>query len=162
MAFKMVVVLSGPEPQRTNLEKILLDQLVDHPNKVCFVRGVVSDATPPIIENKNISILNYLTTVNLNKVLNSSEVVVCRSGYSSLMDLVKLNKRAILIPTPGQTEQEYLADYLSKTGGFIMATQKDFNLRNSLIALEKTTTITWSKRDELIKILDDLLDDFSS
>ena len=162
IAYKMVIVLSGPEPQRTNLEKILIDQLVDYPEKVCFVRGVVSDTTPPIIDNQNISMLNYLTAAKLNQVLNSSEIVVCRSGYSSLMDLIKLNKRAILIPTPGQTEQEYLADYLSKTGGFIIATQKGFNLKNSLATLEKATTATWPERDELTKVLDGLLNDFSS
>ena len=161
IAYKVVIVLSGPEPQRTNLEKILIDQLVDYSDKVCFVRGVVSDAIPPVIGNKNITILNYLTTVKLNQVLNSSEIVICRSGYSSLMDLVKLNKRAILIPTPGQTEQEYLADYLSKTGGFIMATQKDFNLKNSLANLEKATTAVWPKRDELTIVLDTLLNGFS-
>ena len=160
--YKIAIVLSGPEPQRTNLENILLEQLVDYLDDVCFVRGVVNDLPPPIIDNKNISILNYLTSAKLNQVLNKSEIVVCRSGYSSLMDLVKLNKSAVLIPTPGQTEQEYLADYLSKTGGFLMATQKDFNLKNSLVALEKTTTANWPERDELTEILDDLLVEFSS
>lgn len=155
--YKLAVVLSGPEPQRTNLENILIKQLADYPEKVCFVRGVVNDNAPPVINNRNISIINYLTAAKLNQVLNASEIVVCRSGYSSLMDLVKLNKRAILIPTPGQTEQEYLADYLSKIGGFMTARQKDFNLKNSLADMDKATSKTWPEEDNLANILNDLL-----
>jgi len=156
--YQMAIVLSGPEPQRTNLETILLKQLVNYSDKVCFIRGVVSDTPPPLVDNKNISILNYLTTAALNQVLNESEIVVCRSGYSSLMDLVNLNKKAILIPTPGQTEQEYLAAYLSDTGGFVGAEQKGFDLKKSLLALNKTTTNAWPEEDGLRDLLDDLLE----
>lgn len=158
--YKIAIVLSGPEPQRTNLENILLKQLVDYSNKVCFVRGVVSDTPPPTIDNKNISIINYLTSAKLNQVLNESEIVVCRSGYSSLMDLVKLDKRAILIPTPGQTEQEYLAEYLSEMGGFVAAGQERFEVENSLAELERTTITTWPEKDGLAAILDPLLEKF--
>ncbi len=155
--YKLAIVLSGPEPQRTNLEKILLKQLVNFPDRVCFVRGVVNDATPPLVDNKNFFIQNYLTADKLNQVLNESEIVVCRSGYSSLMDLVKLGKRAILIPTPGQTEQEYLAEYLSEIGGFVAAEQADFELKKALVLLNKTTTKSWPEKDELGNLLDDLL-----
>lgn len=161
MEYKIAIVLSGPEPQRTNLENILLKQLIDYPSKVCFIRGVVEVTTPPLIDNKNISVINYLTATKLNQVLNRSEVVICRSGYSSLMDLVKLNKQAILIPTPGQTEQEYLADYLSKTGGFSAATQKDFDLESSLVELDKTNVVTWPEKDGLANILESLLEKLS-
>ncbi len=156
--YRMAIVLSGPEPQRTNLEKILLEQLVNFSDKVCFVRGVVNDATPPMIENQNLTILNYLTTDKLNQVLNKSEIVVCRSGYSSLMDLVKLGKRAILIPTPGQTEQEYLAEYLSEIGGYVAAEQEDFELKKALFLLNETTTKTWPEKDGLGNLLDSLLE----
>jgi len=73
------------------------------------------------------------------------------------MDLVALNKRAILIPTPGQTEQEYLADYLSKIGGFGVATQKGFNLKNSLAALENIPESNWPEGGELGVVLDKTL-----
>ena len=154
-AYKLAVVLSGPEPQRTHLENILLSQLKTCQDKVCFVRGMVSNSAPPLVDNNNISIHNYLTTVELNRILNVSEVVVCRSGYSSLMDLVKLNKRAILIPTPGQTEQEYLAKYLSEAGGFVTMQQRSFDLEKCLADLEKTTATNWPEEDGLGKVLDD-------
>lgn len=156
-AFKLAIVLSGPEPQRTNLEKILLKQLSEYPEKVCFIRGVVTEASPLIVGNKNISVHNYLTATKLNQVLNSSEIVVCRSGYSSLMDLVVLNKPAILIPTPGQTEQEYLADYLSKIGGFALANQRDFNLKSSLAELESIAKSTWPEGSGLEEVLEKTL-----
>ena len=152
--YKLAIVLSGPEPQRTNLEKILFQQLSDYSEKVCFIRGVISDALPPIVDNKNISVINYLTATKLNQVLNASEMVLCRSGYSSLMDLVKLNKRAVLIPTPGQTEQENLADYLSKIGSFAVANQRDFNLKDSLATLDNIVESTWPKGKELEAILE--------
>jgi len=156
--YKMAVVLSGPEPQRTNLETILLKQLANYPNKVCFVRGVVSNTPPPLIDSKNISILNYLTATALNQILNESEIVVCRSGYSSLMDLVKLDKRAILIPTPGQTEQEYLAAYLSEISGFVAANQENFDIRMALAALDKTTRKAWPEEIGFEGFLDILLE----
>jgi len=157
--YKIAIVLSGPEPQRTNLENILLKQLKTYAAKVCFVRGMVSDTPPPTINNKNISILNYLTTTDLNQILNESEIVICRSGYSSLMDLVKLNKRAILVPTPGQTEQEYLAEYLASAGGFTTSSQDKFDLENSLLALKKITKTTWPEENSLTALLDELLKD---
>jgi len=159
--YNLAVVLSGPEPQRTNLENILIKQLADYPQKVCFVRGVVAASPPPMLENKNISIINYLTSSKLNQVLNASEMVICRSGYSSLMDLVRLNKRAILIPTPGQTEQEYLANYLSRTGGFATATQSNFDLKHNLKVLNNTDSAAWPEEDRLKNILRNLLEKFS-
>jgi len=158
--YKLAIVLSGPEPQRTNLENILIKQLADYRQKVYFVRGVVNDTPPPMMDNKNIFMINYLTATKLNQVLNASEMIICRSGYSSLMDLVKLNKRAILIPTPGQTEQEYLTNYLSKIGGFITARQKDFNLKNSLAEMDKAIPKIWPLEDNLADILEPLLKKF--
>ena len=73
------------------------------------------------------------------------------------MDLVALNKRAILIPTPGQTEQEYLADYLSKVGGFALANQQDFNLKNSLAELENIAKSTWPEGSGLEEVLEKTL-----
>ena len=61
-------------------------------------------------------------------------MVICRSGYSTLMDLMRLRKRAFLIPTPGQTEQEYLARKLMQREVFYSATQKSFSLPEALEA----------------------------
>jgi predicted glycosyltransferase len=74
--------------------------------------------------------------------LQQARMVVCRSGYSTLMDLVALRKKAIVIPTPGQTEQEYLGKYLHRKGFFYCAAQKHFNL---FTALQDAQQFPWCK-----------------
>ena len=64
------------------------------------------------------------------ELVAKSKKIICRGGYSSLMDLITLNRNAYLVPTPGQTEQEYLAEYLTKEGLFNYCKQKDFKLKN--------------------------------
>ncbi len=62
--------------------------------------------------------VSHLGAKELNEAMLASDMVLSRSGYTTLMDLAKLNKKAILIPTPGQSEQEYLGKYLMKKGYF--------------------------------------------
>jgi UDP-N-acetylglucosamine:LPS N-acetylglucosamine transferase len=59
-------------------------------------------------------------------------MVIGRSGYSTIMDLVAMKKKAILIPTPGQTEQEYLARYLHNVGLFLRSQQRNFSIDASV------------------------------
>src|ERR1043165_7696464 len=73
-----------------------------------------------------------LTKAELQPLLEQAELVICRSGYSTLMDLVALNKKAIVIPTPGQTEQVYLARHLHKEGIFFSMPQRNFNLSHAI------------------------------
>lgn len=107
---KILALLSGPEPNRSELEEKMINILDGH--DYLMVRGVVEESQPP-----NPKVVNFLTAAQLNKEVCASEIVICRSGYSSIMDMKKLDKRAVLIPTPGQSEQEYLAYYLSKRNG---------------------------------------------
>ncbi|NJN35038.1 MAG: UDP-N-acetylglucosamine--N-acetylmuramyl-(pentapeptide) pyrophosphoryl-undecaprenol N-acetylglucosamine transferase [Saprospiraceae bacterium] len=128
--YTALVVLSGPEPQRTILEEKIVAQFkeiaLQFPSaKVVLVRGL-KDA-PPIDAGK-LTVFDFLTADTLFELIMSSEVVVCRSGYSSVMDLAALGKRAILIPTPGQTEQEYLAQKLHRAGIFLCQKQSDLDL----------------------------------
>lgn len=58
-----------------------------------------------------------MTSTQLEQGLQESSLVLCRSGYTTVMDLVKLDKKAFFIPTPGQFEQEYLAKKLKKSRG---------------------------------------------
>ena len=103
------VLLSGPEPQRTVLEKLLLDQLVVLVQyKILFIRGVDFEISKKIT-SPHIEIKNRLLTHEMEEALNTSHLLISRPGYSSLMDIHDLNINAIFIPTPGQTEQEYLA-----------------------------------------------------
>jgi UDP-N-acetylglucosamine:LPS N-acetylglucosamine transferase len=86
--------------------------------------------------NKNIEVVSFLTSKKLNQAIAESEIVISRSGYTTLMDLVFLEKKAILIPTPGQTEQEYLADHFFEQKIFYTSSQKGFDLKNALKKVE--------------------------
>lgn len=81
-------------------------------------------------------VYNYLDSENLNKLVCESKLVICRSGYSSVMDMVKLKKKMIVIPTPGQPEQEYLGKHLSQKQLAISILQNQFNLKDALEAAE--------------------------
>lgn len=127
--YKVMIILSGPEPQRTYLEKILQKEFKDTSENTLFVRGVLEDNALILEEtNPNLIIRNYLFGEDLEEALNSSEVIVCRSGYTSIMDLSKLEKKAFLIPTPGQFEQKYLAERLDKLGIAPYCSQEEFKI----------------------------------
>jgi len=64
--------------------------------------------------------------------------VISRSGYTTIMDLAVLEKKAYFIPTPGQNEQEYLAKRLTKLGIVPSCKQADFKLEK-LGDIEKYT-----------------------
>ena len=132
----LLVILSGPEPQRTILEKILLSQLKTFAGKAVLIRGVMHDHS--IASFDNTSVLNYVSSAVLNQLMCNSAIVVCRSGYTSIMDILKLGKKAVLIPTPGQAEQEYLAVHMHQQKLAFMADQKNFCLQTTLETLMKT------------------------
>ena len=132
----LVILLSGPEPQRTILEEQLFAQLTSIKIPVLFVRGMPTSHDHSLPEQKNVIVKNYLNSHELNKVLNDASLIISRSGYTSIMDYVALQKKALLIPTPGQAEQEYLAGYLEKKGYFLSVPQQSFDL-NKALELEK-------------------------
>ena len=122
--YDVLFILSGPEPQRTLFENIIIKQATESNLKCALVRGVDKKHN---IEN-GLIVFDTLNTSELIEILEKSKVVICRSGYSSIMDLIVLKKPAVLVPTPGQTEQEYLANYLNEKGLFYTMSQKAFNL----------------------------------
>ena len=128
----ILVILSGPEPQRTILEKILLDQLKDIEQKTVFVRGI--SALNSLTSTQYLEIHNYMDSKQLTEAMSAAAVVICRSGYSSIMDLIKMKKRALLIPTPGQTEQIHLSSQLQKKGLCILQYQEAICLKEGLLA----------------------------
>lgn len=130
--YDVAIILSGPEPQRTIFEKLIFNQLKSIEKRVVMVRGL-PDATSSIKNNlTNLTIYNHLSADRLSAIMQQSEIVFARSGYSTIMDLVAIQKKSILIPTPGQTEQEYLASYLSKKRISIYANQYNFDIPNLL------------------------------
>jgi len=125
--YDVMVLLSGPEPQRGFLEKKLFTDFLNYNGKVIFIKGVI-ESEQHISEEKNIKIYNFMTSSQLEKAINESAFVVSRSGYTTLMDLAKLNKNAYFIPTPGQFEQEYLAERLTKLGFVGSCKQDEFTI----------------------------------
>ena len=152
----IVALLSGPEPQRTILEDILTRQLTELKLPAVLIRGVMDNE--PIREIDNLKIIPYLHQKELQQVLESAKVVICRSGYSTLMDLMSFNTEMILIPTPGQTEQEYLAEELATKGVAVIQKQVKLNLRRALDQVHNTKSLpfleqNWSLLDAGITYL---------
>ena len=111
----LLTILSGAEPQRTMFEEELLISLQeDQHENIILVQGKI-EAHQKITKVGKVIVYNYMNTEELQKNILKADKIICRSGYSSIMDLYALGKlqNATLIPTPGQTEQEYLAEYIS-------------------------------------------------
>lgn len=138
--YDLCIILSGPEPQRTVFEKIILKELNEFSGTVILIRGLPGNSTVIKSNSQKLEIRNHLPAAELNQVLLQSKIILSRSGYTTIMDLVKLQKNAILVPTPAQTEQEYLADYLHTKSLFYAVQQQGFNLKDSL---EKAASVTF-------------------
>lgn len=135
---EVLIVLSGPEPQRTALENILLEQLKTLTTNVLVVRGI-PETSQRIKLSESISIVSSLDSKALNKAMLSSEIIISRPGYSTIMDIAALGCKAVLIPTPGQTEQEYLAEELERKKLFYVQRQEHFDLQEALIQSKRYT-----------------------
>lgn len=137
---QITVLLSGPEPQRTLLEEKIIAQLSSIHKEVLLVRGLPA-AMDNITVPPHIKAVNHLTAEALQAVLENSSIVIARSGYSSMMDFSRLHCTTILIPTPGQTEQEYLAKRCEQKGYAIHAEQLDLDLNQALAKAESNTVV---------------------
>ena len=127
----LFISLSGPEPQRTILENKIIDDISQYKGTACIVRGMPGISTL-IPSTSDIRFYNHLPAEEFNKEMEMADYVISRSGYSTVMDIVTLEKKSILIPTPGQTEQEYLAKYLTQKQFAFCITQNKFSLTDSM------------------------------
>lgn len=127
----ILVVLSGPEPQRSLLEEKIIQGISHYEGTATVVRGLPG-STGLIPSTNMIRFINHLPARELNEEMQQAEWVISRSGYSTIMDLVSVGKKSVLVPTPGQTEQEYLAAYLAGKGMAATISQKDFTLELAL------------------------------
>lgn len=131
----MVCVISGPEPQRTRFESIILKQLDSFKGSAVVVAG-----TPEIKEERTTEnghrIVPHLSANQLQELMSKAKVVLSRSGYSTVMDLSVIGGKAIFVPTPGQTEQQYLANLFHAEGLHLKAKQNSLNLPELLKQVE--------------------------
>lgn len=142
--YDILAIISGPEPQRSILEKTLIKELKIHKKKSLLLQGKPEKKYTDKINN--LTIKSHLSSEELNLAMLESKLIICRSGYSTVMDLFKLQKNAILIPTPGQTEQEYLSEFLSKSNYFKSINQNQIKFKNLIAKTQKFQKI--KKRDE--------------
>ncbi|WP_435623652.1 glycosyltransferase [Flagellimonas sp.] len=129
--YDLMVLLSGPEPQRSFLEEKLLEELKNYRGDVLFVKGKIEEKqTHETLDHSKyrLDLYNFMQSKELENAINQSKLILCRSGYTTVMDLAKLEKKAFFIPTPGQYEQEYLAKRMQKQGLAPFCEQDDFTM----------------------------------
>ena len=131
----LLILLSGPEPQRTLLEEKLLQQAKLFQTPILFVRGLPGHTGVPAVPY-HVVIVNHLPAATLQKAIAGAHYVISRCGYSTVMDLMTLQKKCIFIPTPMQTEQEYLAKHLGKQNFALCIPQDKFKLQNAIALAE--------------------------
>ncbi len=137
--YDAIAVLSGPEPQRTELEKLIVEQAHTLPIKVLLVQGKPEQPTASTESYpENVIVIPSMTAGELNQAILESEVFIGRSGYSTVMDLAHLGKLALLIPTPGQAEQEYLAQQLAAENTVVAQQQHELNLAAGIAAAKES------------------------
>lgn len=123
--YDIIAIISGPEPQKTIFKNIVLEKLLNSEKKSLVLLGEPKNIF--VKRLNNVKIINHLETNDLEKAIINSDLIISRAGYSTIMDLATINKKAILIPTPGQTEQEYLSKHLKNNSNFKFYTQKHFH-----------------------------------
>lgn len=130
----ILCIMSGPEPQRSIFEKILVKQAEKTNFKTVILSGKPGETS--VIKRDNVEIRPHCNDEEMAELILASRVVISRSGYSTIMDLAALGKKAILIPTPGQPEQEYLAKRFVQREQFYSTSQKNFYLERALKQVE--------------------------
>lgn len=125
------VILSGPEPQREILKQKLVALLKDKEPQTIIFEGKPGNSGETA-RNGNIIFYNHLPAFRMKEMIEGSDCIITRSGYTTIMELVSLNCTALIIPTPGQTEQEYLAEYLTEKGWFDTVSQAEIKAGLSL------------------------------
>lgn len=129
------ISISGPEPQRSILDRIIRRQAHTLPGRVVIALGLPGQQQ--VERYQNVEIHAYLNRSQQEEMMNRSRLIISRSGYTTLMELAELGKKALLIPTPGQTEQEYLARYHARLGTFSVVTQDRLDLPRDVARAER-------------------------
>lgn len=141
--YDLLIILSGPEPQRSIWENKLLNDLRNYTGKAALARGLPGEETT--ITLPGVDVFNHLGGDQLCRLALRSRLVISRPGYTTVMDLVKLRKKMVLVPTPGQTEQEYLGSYLMQQHWAVCISQHRFSLPD---ALQQAASFTYANLEE--------------
>jgi predicted glycosyltransferase len=131
--FDLLLLVSGPEPSRSIFEEKILEQVKGSRLKIALVRGLPGKSGIKI-QAEGLEVFHHLPAADLNRIICDSDMILCRCGYSTVMDLNSLAKKAILVPTPGQTEQIYLAEHLRRSEIFYTVSEKKLNIKKDMKA----------------------------
>lgn len=150
----LLVMLSGPEPQRSVLEKIILEQIPLRTEKIVLLRGLPGNCQTIDKQFANLTVYNHVDDAKLVELVHASKKMLARSGYSTIMDLTRLQLPVIVVPTPGQTEQEYLAKYLSSKKWVKCVNQHNIDLKTILSDDSNTVLPTFNAEEKLRSALE--------
>jgi len=131
----LLIILSGPEPQRTKLEDLLIKKVLQSNLKTTILQSKPEENKHT--QKENIKFISHASDKQIAALIKSAKMIISRPGYSTVMDLSIFGKKAIFIPTPGQTEQEYLANKLKNQDYCYYEKQEAFDLNISLKESEK-------------------------
>lgn len=158
----LFISLSGPEPQRTIWEDKIVNEIVYYNGSAVIVRGL-PDSGKLMPSTNDIRFYNHLSATEYAAEISKAEWVICRSGYSTIMDLAKMGKKAVFIPTPGQPEQEYLARHLSENGFAPFISQKEFSIGKAIEIAQKFNYISFEQwNNTLPELIHNLVNKVSS
>lgn len=153
--YRIVAVISGPEPHRTLLDDLLTDQLQRIEGEHLLVRGQPNGSHTERLDG--LTCVPHLPGAELAEHMSNAQLIVSRSGYTTLMDLVALGRSALVIPTPGQAEQEYLGTLHEQTGRFLVQRQNNIDLNAAMGATSVTAQGATSAAHPLLeRALDEL------
>lgn len=168
----ILVLLSGPEPQRTLLEKLILKEAASFKGSLIILKGLPASSattdTAPVNQHhlqelyglNQVRQFDHLGAAELQALLPSVEYIICRSGYTTLMEMIPLQKKLLLIPTPGQPEQLYLAVHADQQHYAPFWRQDKFSL---IAALEEASRYSYHfpkafNKDHLSAVIAALVD----
>lgn len=154
----ILAIVSGPEPQRTAFEKLLIKQLSQSTEKCIIIRGKTESNTS-IQVSSNITLLSHIKDYQLfTSLIENSKFIISRGGFSTLMDCSPFSKKHVIVPTPGQTEQHYLAQQLKERNQAIYYTQEKFDFTDASLKIDRIAPfyIPFNKNEDLVQIIDQL------
>lgn len=130
-SLNILVSVSGPEPQRTIFEEIVLKQIREVPGNKIVVLGK-SESEDLLIDEPELKVYSHLPRSQMAKVINEARLIVSRPGYTTLMELVETGRKALFVPTAGQTEQQYLGKRMMQKKWFYSVHQNRLNLKRDI------------------------------
>ncbi len=151
--YDVVAIISGPEPQRTIFENIIMQQMQDSNLHCAIISG--KPELDKSLQKENITVYPHLDDKRFASLISSAKLIISRPGYSTLMDLANFGSKAVFVPTPGQTEQIYLANMMKKKQIAYTMNQKDFDLKKSI---DKSVYFSGLKITNTTSLLKDAID----